>query len=174
MKERKFLGEGKQHTVWEAHRPGRVLKPAKLSRYLALRLLGLDSRSIAQDFQQASELTKGSKIQVPKTRIIGRRTRRFGIGRFRFSFEKGYVADQEEVTKDDSVDIKQILLEENKQYLLDKFDINPDNFIPSKNLIYWIDPVKGIDLRILEKSHLITPQQYAKIRLFVKKIYQPR
>lgn len=171
MSERKFLGEGRQHTVWESRRPKKVLKTAKLSRYLSLRLLGFDSKSIVRDFQEASELTKSSRIQVPKTRVISIRTRRFGFGKFKFSLEKGYIIEQEEIERDDSIDTRKILAEEKQTYLLDKFDINLSNFVASQGIVYWVDPVKGNDLRFLEKIYLVTPQQYAKVRLGLKRIF---
>lgn len=157
-----LVGKGNEHSVHQSNvRTDRLIKTPTLKGQIFQRLKG-GAPAIRAEFERARQMTEGTSIQVPDTRVIGTK--------------RGYVMDQKKITPDPTATIEDVR-REIEQYqdhpeLVATFRSSPDNFIRGDDgITYWIDPTNGI-LPVLEKATrgIISRKRYRKAKALYKKI----
>lgn len=161
--ERIIIGRGREHVVFRAkHRNNIVLKKQTWLSLVSLRLAHLNAQDVLAEIRDACQMVEGSRIRIPNTRL------------FPFRNGRSYILAQTFIEEDQSVpNIREYIAREQIPFLVDKFDLNPSNFITCKNIVYWVDPTKGASLlaRPLEKLGLLNRIKYVTLKARVKRFF---
>jgi len=150
--ERKEIGKGWEHRVYNSSvGKQRVVKyPNRVNSFILNRFFG-GIETVRQELAEAQILIENTPLRIPHTHILpGRR---------------GYVIGQEKIDHDESMDIRNHLMEIRISYLLEKYNSNPENFAASQGVTYWLDPTKSPIPRILDRTGIITSQQWRGVKI---------
>jgi hypothetical protein len=150
MKERKIVGSGIEHIVYESHNSQYVLKRPRVSTRLALFTTGDTVQTIRDELQEAYIVAEKTSLVIPKTRVITQTPH-------------SYIMIQEKITPNGNKSPESIVNQNPTSMPYLRYISNPNNFIMHDETLYWIDPTKGPILRLLNKYTAIDEYAFRRI-----------
>lgn len=134
MRERKLIGSGTEHKVYESFNDGWVLKiPSDLNILSINIFLGFRYRKLKEEIEFNERECASCGILTPETRI--------------FAFGRGYVMAQRRVDEDFSLsrfEVGEEIKKGGNTFLIDTFKIRPENFLSNQGNIYLVDLTCGL------------------------------
>lgn len=157
---RELLASGWEHNVWRSKRfPTKVVKTPTLANRLSLIITGLGVQGIKKELADSIEQSQTDGIIIPDSRV------------FRKSIFGGYVLVQDYIVPDSEGfqnDIYSRLMQSNILHAMSYY-LNPENFKVRDQIIYLVDPTKGVAGRLLEHFKIANFSQYVKLRYWYRK-----
>lgn len=123
-------------------------------------LFGDSAEILRSELVGAKRLVEGTGVTIPETtiyRINGKLMRFFPVS--------SVVVRQTFIQEDRSIpDMLKYLTEEGFNSLAEEYRHEPRNFISHDRRAYWVDPARGVMGRILERTGLMSLEDYRRIR----------
>lgn len=161
---KELVGQGKEHKVYliqpnnsQQLENNTVIKLPNFYMQVYLKLGLTKPLDIRDGFEEAKKIIGNSDIKIPQTKVK--------IMRKAYAIRQEFIDSDQSLTADK---IKEILKQ--YPYVYTRYLSNPSNFRVYNENIYWLDPLRGPLSRILDKTGLLSYQDYYKLRLNIKKV----
>lgn len=159
MKEREFVGQGREHRVVRSRRDTQtVLKTPRVLNSLALRYLFDGVRTVRRDIDQKTRLAKRAGVQIPTTRV-------FSLP----SFQGSYVIAQKYIPNDHSVHIGEYLKSRQVDELTLMYESHSDNFLSYRGRVYLVDLTHEFFIRLVQKTKVMNTETCWKTKVRFKR-----